>query len=130
MHITVEIEGSSERDVATSARGAAGMGSEIVIGHCLDPVLPHDIRRGGRCRRWPYRRCRKYEHSGKSRRDGNGWIPGHGRVHEETTLECASIDMSVLKVRPDISRICGLYCNIRSSDAPCRVKFLRWLIRG
>jgi hypothetical protein len=30
-----------------------------------------------------------------------------GRAHEETTLECASIDMPVLKVRPDLPRYAG-----------------------
>jgi hypothetical protein len=44
--MTVEIEGSSEREVATKARGTDVMMSDIFIGCRLNPVLARDIRCG------------------------------------------------------------------------------------
>ncbi len=96
MHITVVIEGSSERDVATGARAAGGIRSEIFIGHCPDPVLARDVRGGGRSRRRPYRRCHKYGHSRQRRCARNVPGPRSWSRSRRNHAGCASIDMPML----------------------------------
>jgi hypothetical protein len=128
--MTVAIEGSSERDVATNSRAAGGTSSEIFIRRCPDPVLAHHARGGDRGRRRPCRRCRKCGHSGQCRYAGN--VPD-SHSWSRSRRNHAGIRLyrhARAQIRPDIPRLCRLHCNIRSSDAPCCVKFLRWLTRS